>query len=59
VVVVEDDDELFSLETFVLSNTCFTSSVTLFLLLDDWQVADSSTDNKGVASSGVGGATLL
>lgn len=59
VVVEEDDDEIFSLANFVLSNTCFASSVTLFLLFVDWQAADISIGNKGDASSGVGGATLL
>lgn len=56
VVVEEDDDEVFSLAPLELSNTCFVSSVTLCF---DWQVADSSTGNRGAASSGVGGATLL
>lgn len=59
VVVEEEDDEVFSLITFVLSIACFASSVTLFLLLAVWQVADISTGSKGAASSGVGGATLL
>jgi len=59
VVVVEEDDEVFSLVIFVLSNTCFASSVALCLVLVDWQAADSSTGNKGAASSGVGGAILL
>jgi len=59
VVVEEDDDEVFSLVTFVLSNTCFASSVALCLVFVDWQAADSSIGNKGAASSGVGGAILL
>lgn len=59
VVVVEEDDEVFSLVTFVLSNTCFASSVALCLVFVGWQAADSSTGNKGAASSGVGGAILL
>lgn len=59
VVVEEDDDEVFSLvATFVLSNTFFTSFVVLFFVLV-WLAADISIGNKGVASSGVGGATLL
>lgn len=36
VVVVEDDDDVFSQETFELSNACFASSVTLFFVFDDW-----------------------
>lgn len=59
VVVEEEDDEVFSLVTFELSIACFASSVTLILLLAEWQVDDSSTGNKGAASSGVGGATRL
>lgn len=59
VVVEEDDDEVFSLVTFVLSNTCFASSVALCLVFVDWQADDSSIGNKGAASSGVGGAILL
>jgi len=35
VVVEEDDDEVFSLVTFVLSNTCFASSVALSLVFVD------------------------
>lgn len=59
VVVEEDDDEVFSLETFVLSTTFFVSSLTLFFMFVDWQAVDTSIGNKGAASSGVGGATLL
>lgn len=58
VVVEEEDDEVFSLVTFVLSIACFASSVTLILLLAEWQ-DDSSTGSKGAASSGVGGAIRL
>lgn len=59
VVVEEEDDEVFSLVTFVLSIACFASSVTLILLLAEWQEDDSSTGSKGAASSGVGGAIRL
>lgn len=59
VVVVEDEDEAVSLATLVLSFTCLALSVTLFLLFVDWQVAETSVDIDGDASSGVGGANLL
>lgn len=60
VVVVEEDDELFSLETLALSNiSCFASSVTFFFTNVGWQATDISIGNKEDASSGVGGATLL
>lgn len=59
VVVDEDEDEVFSLVIFVLSDTCFVPSDTFCFVFGDWQAADSSIGNKGAASSGVGGATLL
>lgn len=59
VVVEEDDDEVFSVAIFVLSDTCFASSVALCLVFVDWQAADNSIGNRGAVSSGVGGAILL
>lgn len=59
VVVEEDEDEVFSLAIFVLSDTGFVPSVTLFFVFIDWQAPDNSIGNKGATSSGVGGAILL
>lgn len=58
VVVVEDDEEVVSLDTFILSSTFFASSNTLFLMFDDWETLGVSKGNTG-ASLGVGGAILL
>lgn len=59
VVVVEEDDEVFSLATLELSNVFFASSVAFCWVFVAWQVADISIGNGGAASSGVGGAILL
>lgn len=58
VVVVEDDEEVVSLDIFILSSTFFASSNPLFLMFSVWEAPGVSKGNTG-ASIGVGGAILL